>query len=171
MHIYAACRGTHTNCSSRLRRDLQASLEWRKSAESRRVPAVSGSRPSDPIRSLSVVYKPVHYVRHPVVHPFTLTGWSCRYRNISSCNFDPKSKRIKDSLKNSCANEAQADHSSDLPQNNAFILHKFNCITFQVLFNLPIRASCKKYSPRKSIMECDINSNGCKSRASDDARE
>lgn len=31
----------------------------------------------------------------------------------------------------------------------------------QVLINLPMRASCKKYSPRKSIMECDINSNGC----------
>lgn len=29
------------------------------------------------------------------------------------------------------------------------------------MFNLPMRASCKKYSPRKSIMECDINSNGC----------
>lgn len=29
------------------------------------------------------------------------------------------------------------------------------------MFNLPIRASCSKYSPRKSIMECDINSNGC----------
>lgn len=28
----------------------------------------------------------------------------------------------------------------------------------QVLINLPMRASCKKYSPRKSIMECDINS-------------
>lgn len=34
-------------------------------------------------------------------------------------------------------------------------------IALEVLFNLPIRASCKKYSPRKSIMECDINSNGC----------
>lgn len=27
------------------------------------------------------------------------------------------------------------------------------------MFDLPIRASCSKYSPTKSIMKCDINSN------------
>lgn len=46
---------------------------------------------------------------------------------------------------------------------NASIEHNFASVSWfkhEVPFNLPIRASCKKYSPRRSIAECDMNSHG-----------
>lgn len=66
--------------------------------------------------------------------------------------------------------EAEAENRSRVlqppsPQPNIHSA-QVQLLLFKVLINSPMRASWKKYSPRRSIMGRDINSNGCNPRRS-----